>query len=141
MKLYRYKLWYIVVVEHHAYFHWWIIKYHDNLSYQCLRICWMLYSTNTGFQTSMVLVSPFLWNSICLGRVLWMIKSWIKFKIKRVSIAIFHFKRKDNVSFRKFLVVSKISVIQTWVLNYIIKVRQLNAKWKLNLNRWVAYHL
>ena len=122
MKRYRYKLCYIVVVEkinllsvkklimisqYHAYFYWWIIKYHDNLSYQCLRICWMFYLTNTGFQTSMVLVSPFLWNSICLGRVLWMIKSWIKFKIKRVSIAIFHFKRKDNVSFRKFFVVLK----------------------------------
>ena len=118
--------------------YWWIIKYHDNLSYQCLRICWMFYLTNTGFQTSMVLVSPFLWNSICLGRVLWMIKSWIKFKIKRVSIAVFPFKRKDNMSFRKFFVVSEISVIQTWVLKYIVKVRQLNATEKLNLNRCIV---
>ena len=124
--------------QFHAYFYWWIIKYHDNLSYQCLRICWMQYLTNTGFQTSMVLVSPFLWNSICFVRVLWMIKRWIKFKMKRVSIAMFHFKRKDKVSFRKFFVVLKISVIQTWVLNYIIKVRQLNTKGKLNL---VVNHL
>ena len=118
-----------------AYFNWWIIKYHDNLSHQCLRKCWISYLTNTGFQTSMVLVSPFLWNSICLVRVLWIINSWIKFKIKRVSIAVFPFKRKDNMSFRKFFVVLEISVIQTWVLKYIVKVRQLNATEKLNLNR------